>query len=119
MNDSIVTITADGVVIANFGRFPTIDLEMAKSSFMRRLAMVKGPHPVMIRVTGSLSATPEVHRFAAGDVYGAQTKAMALVGEYAVCKDLLYLFEQLDHPPFPCHYFDNEDDGLAWLRTFL
>ncbi|HQR11256.1 MAG TPA: hypothetical protein PLW68_08005 [Casimicrobiaceae bacterium] len=119
MSESKISFTPDGIVIANFGRFPAIDRKMAESSFRRRLALAKGPRPVMVRVKGAFSATPEVHRFASGDVYGAQTKSMALVGEYAVCKEFLYLFQQIDHPPFPCRYFDNEGDALAWLRTFL
>ena len=50
---------------------------------------------------------------------GELTSALAMVGEYAVCKELFSLFTHLDKPPFPCRYFDHADPALKWLRTFL
>lgn len=114
-----VTLTTDGIVVTDFGRFPTLTKELLEKSFAIRRKLVSGPRPVLVIVGGAFSATPAAHRFAASSNYGEQTSALAMVGEYAVCKELFSLFTHLDKPPFPCRYFDDAEPALTWLRTFL
>jgi hypothetical protein len=114
-----VTLTSDGIVVTDFGRFPLLTKELLENSFATRRKIVSGPRPVLVIVGGAFSATPAAHRFAASGNYGELTSALAMVGDYAVCKELFSLFTHLDKPPFPCRYFDAEDPALHWLRTYL
>lgn len=112
-----VAVTSDGIVVADFGRFPTLTKELLEQTFGRRQKMVSGARPVMVVIGGAFSATPAAHRFASGRRYGDQTTALAMVGDYAVCESLFSLFTHLDKPAFPCRYFSTTDKALAWLRT--
>ncbi len=114
-----VALTSDGIVVADFGRFPTLTKELLEQTFGRRQKMVSGARPVMVVIGGAFSATPAAHRFASGRRYGDYTTALAMVGDYAVCEALFSLFTHLDKPVFPCRYFSNTDKALAWLRTHL
>jgi len=119
MPTSHITLTSDGIVVSDFGRFPLLTKELLEKSFARRRKIISGPRPVLVVIGGAFSATPAAHRFAASNNYGELTSALAMVGEYAVCKELFSLFTHLDKPPFPCRYFDHVDPALKWLRTFL
>jgi hypothetical protein len=112
-----IALTTDSIVIADFGRFPVLTRELLEEAFAQRRKLVSGPCPVLVVIGGAFSATPEAHRFAAGSNYGELTSAVAMVGDYAVCKELFSLFELLDKPSFPCRYFDQTDPALAWLRA--
>lgn len=114
-----IALTSDGVVVADFGRFPTLTKELLEQTFAHRQRIADGPRPVMVVVGGAFSATPAAHRFASGRRYGDHTSALAMVGDYAVCESLFSLFTHLDKPAFPCRYFSNTDTALAWLRTHL
>jgi hypothetical protein len=113
-----VTLTSDGIVVTDFGRFPLLTKELLEKCFTQRRKLVSGPRPVLVIVGGAFSATPAAHRFAASGSYGELTSALAMVGDYAVCKELFSLFAHLDKPTFPCRYFDHVDPALSWLRTF-
>ena len=114
-----VTLTAGGIVVTDFGRFPLLTKELLEKTFAQRCKLVAGPRPVLVVIGGAFSATPAAHRFAGGSNYGELTTALAMVGEYAVCKELFSLFLHLDKPPFPCRYFNDTNLALQWLRTFL
>jgi hypothetical protein len=114
-----VTLTPDGIVVTDFGRFPVLTGELLEECFAERRKLIAGSRPVLVIVGGAFSATPAAHRFAAGSNYGELTSALAMVGDYAVCRELFSLFAQLDKPAFPCRYFDHTDPALDWLRTFL
>jgi hypothetical protein len=114
-----LAITTDRIVVADFGQFPVLTRELLEKAFGQRRKLVAGPCPVLVVIGGAFSATPAAHRFAAGSKYGELTSAVAMVGDYAVCKELFSLFAQLDKPDFPCRYFDKTDPALDWLRTFL
>lgn len=114
-----IALTDNRIVVADFGQFPVLTRELLEKAFAQRRKLVSGPCPVLVVIGGAFSATPAAHRFAAGNKYGELTSAMAMVGDYAVCKELFSLFAQLDKPAFPCRYFDHTDPALDWLRTFL
>jgi hypothetical protein len=116
MNSFEQRITRDGIVVTDFGRFPELTLPLVEQALAQRLATVDGPRPVLLRVHGAFSATAELHRWGASESYSTHTKALALVGEYAVCAVLLDVFSKLEKPPFPCRFFRDEDAALRWLR---
>lgn len=106
-----ITLTADGIVSTDFGRLPLSTKELLEKSFARRRKLVSGPRPALVVIGGAFSATPAAHS------YGEHTSALAMVGDYAVCKELVSLFAQLDKLAFPCRYFDHTDPALEWLRS--
>lgn len=115
-----VTRTADGVLRFDYSPCASITLQAVEYALARHGTLAPGRRSPVLLLGGRVANVEHAaQRFASAPEVCAVTAALGLVARSFLEHHLARMFLLYHRPPYPARVFRNEDEALAWLRSFL
>lgn len=78
-----------------------------------------GPYMILLDTSkGHAPASPEANKLMASKEFAGNRKAIAIIAKTLAGKIVSNFFIRFNKPFTPTRVFTNEEDALAWLKTF-
>ena len=119
-NTSFFERTEDGIVIVRKKQNSFVDIEEALEDYEvhRKLAGSK-PSPSMLIMTDMLNASAKAREFFSLPIHAEYRCAEAFVVNNLAIRMLITFYMKTAKKKYPIRIFSNEEEALAWLRTFI
>ena len=115
----------DGILSSEFPPHAVVSKELLEEETAKRLALTDKPHAFLVKLHGLHQITDQAWDIISGNFFDTITTALAIFhdpnsGYYEHGKIMVDIkFLQGTAVNYPVKYFDNEEDALDWLRSFI
>jgi len=114
-----IWLDEDGIVRIKYPDNFHITMEVMESVFEQHLQITTDKRPILADCASVASVDYDAQQFVSNDEPVALTSALAVVVKSAFTRAMGEMFMMFHKPPYPTRMFQNKEDALEWLKTFL
>jgi len=114
-----IWLDEDGIVRIKYPDNFHITMEVMESVFEQHLQITTDKRPILADCESVASVDYDAQQFVSNDEPAALTSALAVVVKSAFTRAMGEMFMMFHKPPYPTRMFQNKEDALEWLKTFL
>jgi len=114
-----IWLEEDGIVRIKYPDNFHITMDVMESIYQQHLQITTDKRPILADAGSVASVDYDAQQFVSNDGPAALTSALAVVVKSAFTRAMGEMFMMFHKPPYPTRMFQNKEDALEWLKTFL
>jgi len=118
-SEARVWLGDDGIVRIRYPQDFNLTLQVMQEVNQRHRQLTTDKRPVLVYAESVASAEYEAQQFASTEQAIELTTCLAIIVKSFFTRAMAELFMKFHKPPYPTRMFNDEQDALVWLESFL